>query len=208
MQSSGLSQPASHALEQLKKFPWIRRFYLAGGSGLAIQLQHRLSFDLDFFSNKVFDEKMIDSDLRKTGQYHLDRLARDTLLGELSQTKISFFTLKEKLISPPTSFNKITVACIPDIAAMKLEAIGSRGSKKDFVDLFWISKTHPLDQCLDFYQTRYPSGKDNLFHIIKSLTYFEDAENSVDITPIKPTNWIIVKKFFESEAVRLGKKYL
>ncbi|KKT74574.1 MAG: hypothetical protein UW69_C0031G0002 [Microgenomates group bacterium GW2011_GWA2_44_7] len=154
MESSGLSQSAAKALEILKQFSWLNNFYLAGGSALAIQLAHRLSFDLDFFTDKPFDQNKIDDDLRNIPSYKLDRFAQDTLLGLLEKTKISFFKVPYPLISRPLSFRSIRLAAIPDIAAMKLDAIGSRGTKRDFVDLYFIAKEIPLDKCLGHYRKK------------------------------------------------------
>ena len=98
MEWPGVSKTTNKSLELLEKFPWIKNFYLAGGTALSIQLEHRLSFDLDFFTSSEFDQKKIDADLKSTGKYSLDRLAKNTLLGLLAKTKISFFTYNSGLI--------------------------------------------------------------------------------------------------------------
>src|SRR3989338_5405508 len=209
MESSGLSQSAAKALEILKQFSWLNNFYLAGGSALAIQLAHRLSFDLDFFTDKPFDQNKIDDDLRNIPSYKLDRFAQDTLLGLLEKTKISFFKVPYPLISRPLSFRSIRLAAIPDIAAMKLDAIGSRGTKRDFVDLYFIAKEIPLDKCLGHYRKKISGSINNTLHIVKSLTYFVDAESSTQpLTMLKTVEWNDVKNFFEKEVIKLAKKYI
>lgn len=209
MESPGLSQSAAKALEILKQFSWLHNFYLAGGSALATQLTHRLSFDLDFFTNKPFDQNKINNDLQNIPSYKLDRFAQDTLLGSLEETKISFFKVPYRLISRPLSFQGIRLAAIPDIAAMKLDAIGSRGTKRDFVDLYFIVKELPLDKCLGHYRKKISSSTNNTLHIVKSLTYFVDAEASDQpLQMLKPVSWEDVKAFFEKEAVKIAKKYI
>lgn len=209
MEPTGLSPKASQALAILVQFPWLSQFYLAGGTALAIQLQHRFSFDLDFFSENHFDQKKINQDLIFTNEYQLDRFAEDTILGILKETKISLFTYSPKLIRPTVDFQKVKLASIADIAAMKLDAIGSRGTKRDFVDLFFIGKKYSLFECFDFYQEKYQILGNNTVHLLKSLTYFEDAENSgQELTMITKVSWEEVKDFFRKEAVRLAKRYL
>lgn len=62
-----------------------------------------------------------------------------------------------------------------DIAAMKLNAIAGRGSRKDFIDLFFILKKYSLETLIIFYNNKYKDGSE--FMVLKSLTYFDDAEN-------------------------------
>lgn len=208
MEWPGVSKTTNKSLELLEKFPWIRDFYLAGGTALAIQLEHRLSFDLDFFTPKSFDQKKIDFDLRLTGKYTLDRFAKNTLLGLFAKTKISFFTFKYPLISKTIHFRKIKLASIADIAAMKLEAIISRATKKDYVDLFFICRQYSIEDCIGFYQKKFSQSDSNIFYILKALNYFEDAESTDFPQMLHKISWEEIKKFFESESLRLAKKYL
>lgn len=181
---------------------------MAGGTALAIQLIHRYSYDLDFFTTKSFDQIKLDKYLKEINGYKLDRFGKDTLLGMIGTTKISFFRYDNPLIKKPLDYQGIKLAQIPDIAAMKLDAIGSRGLKRDFIDLYFISKKFPLDECLSFYWKKYAAGKENTFHIIKSLSYFVDAEHSEMPDMIIKISWEEVKKFFEKESVRLADKFL
>lgn len=175
---------------------------------MALQLQHRLSFDLDFFSTETFDQKKVNEDLQTIKNYKLDRIAENTLLGMIGDTKISFFTYKYPLIGNVYTFEKIVLANLQDIAAMKIDAIGGRGTKRDFVDLYFICQKFSLDECLDFYLKKYPSLSENLFHTVKSLSYFGDAENPLqELKMLKKVSWKDVKTFFERETVRLAKKY-
>lgn len=209
MLTPGISQSASLALEQLAKFSWIDQFYLAGGTALALQLQHRLSSDLDFFSPEIFDQKGVNKDLQSINNYRLDQIAENTLLGMIGSTKISFFTYRYPLISKPSVFKAIKLASVQDIAAMKIDAIGGRGTKRDFIDLYFICQKFSPDNCLSFYLKKYPGLSKNLFHIIKSLGYFMDAETpDQELKMLKKVSWEKVKKFFERESVRLARKRL
>lgn len=208
MESPGVSPATSKSLGLLEKFSWIQDFYLAGGTALAIHFEHRLSFDLDFFTPKTFDEKKLDADLRSTSKYNLDRFDKNTLLGILAGTKISFFTYKYPLINKTIKFGEIKLASIPDIAAMKLEAIIGRATKRDYVDLFFICQKFSLENCLDFYLKKFAGHENNLFFIYKSLKYFEDAEETDMPKMLKKVSWEEIKKFFEKESLRLAKKHL
>ena len=205
----GISQSASQSLEILNRFSWLKQFYLAGGTALSLHLRHRLSFDLDFFTTSDFDAKQLNADLESTRKYKLDRYETDTLLGNILGTKISFFTYRYPLITPSINVSGITLAGVGDIAAMKIDAIGGRGTKRDFVDLYFICQQYSLDKCFDFYQRKYPHGSNNLFHLIRSLSFFEDADNPPqELKMLKNVSWEEVKQFFKSESIRLANKFL
>jgi predicted nucleotidyltransferase component of viral defense system len=74
----------------------------------------------------------------------------------------------------------LQMASIKEIAAMKLNAIAGRGSKKDFIDLYYILQKYNLSQLLDFYKVKYQDGSD--FMVLKSLSYFDDAD--LEQTPL------------------------
>lgn len=92
---------------------------------------------------------------------------------------------------------------------MKIATVMDRGLRKDFIDLFFLcQKGINLDKCMQFYDRKYRVLRSNLYNIITSLSYFVDAENSEMPVMLKKANWKEIKKFFEFETVRLGKKYL
>jgi hypothetical protein len=92
---------------------------------------------------------------------------------------------------------------------MKIAAVMDRGYKKDFIDLFFLSqKGIGLEKCFEVYDKKYKALKNNLYSIIISLSYFDDAENSAMPVMLTKISWSGIRKFFEQEAVRLGKKYL
>ena len=102
-----------------------------------------------------------------------------------------------------------SLALLEKTGAMKIAAVMDRGTKKDFIDLFFLSKKGiSLEKYFQFYDKKYKALKNNLYSIIISLSYFNDAENSDMPKMIEKISWQEVKKFFEKEAVRLGKKYL
>jgi len=98
------------------------------------------------------------------------------------------------------------MADIRDIAAMKIDAIATRGAKRDFIDLYFICKAgYQLAEILDFYNKKYGELASNLIHIQKSLVFFNDAEPDEAPRMLKEIGWDEVKKYFENEVKKLVK---
>ena len=207
MFAKGLSKDAARNLALLASVKETTQFYLAGGSALALHFAHRYSFDLDFFSPKKFSGQQLRDRLKQTGKFSLDQLSENTLLGKLNQTKISFFTYPYPLILPARKFAGVSIASVLDIACMKLDAISARGTKRDFVDLYFICQQEKLSKIFVVFERKYRQADYNLAFIQKSLVYFVNAEKEEMPRMIKKVSWPAVKKFFEKEVIRLGKKY-
>ncbi len=79
-----------------------------------------------------------------------------------------------------------------DIAAMKLAAVTNRGSRKDFVDLFFLLREFELAEMLEFYERKYPEH--DVFPVLKSLVYFEDAEGEPELVMVEAVDWEVVKE--------------
>lgn len=184
--------------------------YMAGGSALALQYGHRVSIDFDFFTPSSFVGKEIIKQLEKVGNFILQETAeKNTLLGLFNSVKFSLFLYEYPLISAPIIFNKVRLASPQDIAAMKIAAVMDRGTKKDFIDLFFLSKNGiDLNLALNLYDNKYGKLANNMYSIIKSLSYFDDAESLELPQMIKKINWEEVKAFFQQETIRLAKKYI
>lgn len=185
----------------------VRNFYLAGGTALQLHFGHRHSYDLDFFSEGGFDAKNLRDKFSSLSDFEISQLEEDTLLGKVGETKVSFFYYRYKLIGKPRLFLGIRIASLEDIGAMKIDAVSSRGTKRDFFDLYFLSQIYPLEKILGFYDRKYGKLAANKFHLIKSLNYFSDAEEDPDPDLVKKVSWGKVKDFFEKElevlAVRL-----
>ena len=95
----------------------------------------------------------------------------------------------------------IRLAGMKDIAAMKIAAITNRGSKKDFVDIYFLLKHFSIKEIMDLYHEKYPDG--SAFLACKSLLYFDDAENQVMPKMLIPTNWKEVKERIIAEVKQL-----
>lgn len=185
-------------------------WYLAGGTALALQVGHRQSVDLDFFTpEKTFDEKKIEEQLSATGAWETDSLDHGTIYGRLFGAKMSliaypFFDHLEPLLK----VSNVSILTPPDIAAMKIAAISQRGKKRDFVDLYWISRNiQPLKESMHRAERSYRI-RQNPNHILKSLVYFVDAEDDPMPKIFLNVSWSDVKKFFQEETKKVAQELL
>ena len=196
-------------LEKLSHQSFIADFYLAGGTAMALFLNHRRSDDLDFFSEKEFNQTILIKKLKEIGDFEGFKNAENTIIGKLDGIKISFFTLPYALLEPAEKQENIAIAQLTDLAAMKILAISDRGTKRDFIDLYWLCQEFkPLEELLSIFQKKFGKYNYNLYHVIKSLVYFEDA--NTDAMPQMRVNleWDKVKRFFTGEKEKLAKKFL
>ncbi|MBD3375390.1 hypothetical protein GF406_10170 [candidate division KSB1 bacterium] len=191
-------------LHRLAEQQWIRPFYLVGGTALALHLGHRQSIDFDFFTFNEFDQNRLLSDLNQFGSFELFDQSSGTINGALDKIKISFLRYDYPLLKPSRLFQLVSVADIFDIALTKLAAISGRGAKKDFIDLYFILGHYSLDDLLPAYEEKFGPGLGNLYHLQKSLVYFEDAENQPMPLMLKPVSWPKIKETLIKEVRDLG----
>lgn len=196
-----LDKKHQHDLGILKSGQVLDDFYLAGGTGAALTLKHRQSLDLDFFSDKNFNPDLIASRIAELGHLELERKEQGTVTGLFNNTRLSLFYYPYPLLRATQTVCGISVAHVIDIACMKIDAIASRGSKKDFIDLYTIAQSgYSLKDLLGFFQEKYQKLDYNLIHIQKGLVYFNDAEKDPEPIMLQPMNWEKVKDFFKREA--------
>lgn len=203
-----LSGDTEKALALLGKANLLDESYLAGGTACALQIGHRVSVDLDFFTEKNFDPKGFALSLQKIGSFVVEQASAGTVLGYLEGVRFSLFFYEYPVLFPLKSFKGIPMADLRDIAAMKIDAIGSRGIKRDFVDLYFICQTGiALQEILSFYNGKYGKLASNLVHIQKSLVYFDDAETSPEPKMLKEISWEDAKAFFVGEVKKLARYF-
>lgn len=190
-------------LALLSKNTTIQNAYLAGGTGVALQLCHRISYDLDFFTLHNFEENSLLEKIERVGDFKLEKIAWRTIIGEFKDVKFSIFYYKYPVLFPYQKFGRINILDIRDLSAMKVAAIASRGTKRDFIDLYFLSKEISLSKMFDFYERKYKNLATSMPHILKSLIYFDDAEDQDMPKMLKPCNWGEVKRFFEREVKKI-----
>jgi hypothetical protein len=185
-------------------------FYLAGGTALSLQLGHRLSVDLDFFS-PTKDIPSIRAKLEEALAPFSSTLA-DSSWGNLvylaNDVRVGFYGYGFPLIAPIIETDQIRLASIEDIALMKLDAMLSRAARKDFYDLYFICQQTSLRQLLDIAPKKYPSVRDFEVQTVKRLVYFENAEKETDPPLLHPTTWLKVKKYFIQQTKEIEQGWL
>ena len=180
-------------------------FYLAGGTGLALQFGHRRSIDLDLFRTTEFASTGLRDRLRDLETLQKLEIAPGTLHLQLRGVKVSFLHYPYPLLFPLLQCDHLAVADPRDIACMKLDAIGNRGSRRDFVDLYLAATTYGLRQILDWFTVKYASVSYSRTHLFKALTYVEDAEREPMPAMLVPLEWMEVKQYFLSHVPRLAR---
>jgi len=191
------------ALLALRDANLLAGFYLAGGTGLALQFGHRLSRDLDFFSQELFGEEALLQRLTALGDLSVSSKDRATLHATVLGTKTSFIEYTYPLLYPTKNYLEVAVADARDIACMKLSAIAGRGAKRDFVDLYFCARNYGLKEMLALFERKFAQTHFSRIHLLKSLTYFADAEKDPMPHMLEALDWNTVKQFFMLEVPRL-----
>jgi len=178
--------------------------YLAGGTALALRLGHRRSVDLDFFTRKKFNEQIVVRRLKKLGKFKEKTVDWQTVMGSLFGVSFSLFYFEYPLVGKTDQFEGVAIASLKDIAAMKLRAIGDRGTKRDFVDLFFLAKEMRLAEVFQLYHKKFGGLTEQKYHLWRALNYFEDADKDVLPKMFRPVEWSQVKRFFNGEVKKLA----
>jgi hypothetical protein len=125
-----------------------------------------------------------------------------TLIVEANGVKLDFIRFKLLFTYPFIRENEIVLLDIRDVAPMKIDAITARGKKKDFYDLFFLLKQFGLEEMMGWYDQMF--HKVTVFHVWKSLTYFDDAEHDADPEVFdKTVTWSRVKEAIRAEVRKL-----
>ena len=161
-------------LKKLQQLPELRDTRLVGGTALALQLGHRKSIDLDLFGRINADSQELQEALRTIGTLTILSDSKNIHIYVLNEVKIDIVNYTYPWLSDVVCKDGIRLASPKDIAAMKITAVEGRGTKKDFVDIYFLLKRYSLKKILDFYSRKYPDSSS--FMAMKSLAYFEDAE--------------------------------
>lgn len=181
----------------------LQDFYLAGGTGLALQFGHRLSRDLDLFSQHHFDEEILLQQVQPVPGFALAAKAPFTLHATVRETKVSFLGYEYPLLFPFRRFLEIDIADPRDIACMKIGAVAGRGTKRDFVDLYLCARQFGLTELLALFQKKYARTNYSRAHILKSLVFFADAEKDPMPDMLQSVSWEEIKHFFLREVPRI-----
>lgn len=178
-------------LKDIQQIDQLNSFVLVGGTALALQIGHRISIDLDLFSTENTTISPIPDLIDHLGDIRIINQTSKILNLFINEIKVDFIAYKYPLLFPTVQIESLNLASIQDIAAMKLAAITGRGSKKDFIDLYFLLDKFTLAELFKLYSSKFPDG--NEFLVYKSLIYFEDADIEPMPNMITPINWNEVK---------------
>ena len=162
-------------LKHLSAFPELSATRLVGGTALALQYGHRMSVDLNFLGQLPNDKEELIAIAKQVGEAVVLNKSNFILQMTSNNVKVDFVDYSRYAwIDNPVQGDGFVLASDNDIAAMKVNAIMGRGTRKDFVDLFVLLQHYSLAEILDFYKRKYPEYSE--YRALLSMTYFEDAE--------------------------------
>jgi len=204
--------PAMHALLIFAgKQEYLARFYLAGGTGLARQLGHRKSDDLDFFSQTDEIDLQTRQGIIQTFSALSPRVAENSI-GNLvlfmeNNIRISFFSYSYPLLQPAWQAERVQVASVADIGLMTLDALMGRGSRKGFYDLYAISQQIPLAELLEMGKNKYADFRDFSLMAVESMLMFDNADRDRQPDLLVDIPWLVVRDYFIEAALALGNQW-
>lgn len=182
-------------LDAIKDISDIKNFYLSGGTALSLLLGHRESEDLDFFTKSSFQPSLLQQKLLQHGVLENVQIDEGTLNLFMNKVKLQFLYYPYDLLEEFIPWNGINLSSIIDIACTKLITISMRGSKKDFIDLYVILQQITLKELFGKLEKKYTKVQYNYPHILKSLVYFNDADDQPMPRMHSAIQWENVKDF-------------
>ncbi len=181
-------------LKKLGKLPQLVTFPLVGGTNLSLHYGHRISVDLDLFTNTSFQpDEVLTAILTEFPQaIKVDQRGQSIWLS-IQGVKVDLILHEYPYIVGVEVLDGIRMLAVEDIIPMKLEAMATRGVKKDFWDIAELLEHFSLKQMLDFHQQKYANS--DIGHILLAATYFADAEKErVDPISLNGMKWKQVKE--------------
>ncbi len=175
-------------------------FYLAGETALYYYLKHRYSIDLDFFTQKEVDFRQFYQNFSPS---EIRSISKDTIHAKVKEVNVSFFFFPYPLLKPFSHLDLLKVASLEDILCMKINAIILRGSRKDFVDVYFIMKKLKIksEDTIKLFTRKFEKYDEII--IRKSITFFEDAEKEPEFPILKKVSWSSIKDFFIREFAKI-----
>lgn len=189
-------------LDAIMQSTTFQDFNLVGGTSLALQIGHRKSIDIDMFGMSEINIIEFNEALSNLGRITVLKKSKNIIVYAIDGIKVDFVNYIYPLLKPIHVVESMRLISMEDIAAMKINAISGRGSKKDFIDLFYLLNTFPLTTMFEFYTQKYQDGSE--FLALKSLTYFDDAEKEEMPIMTEKIEWHQIKNKILKEVKKLS----
>ena len=179
-------------LKVLMQQPLLKDMRLVGGTSLALQYGHRRSVDLDFFGMTTEDVDELTDMMREC--------SKDLVKGSctkriktyfLNGVKVDVVNYDYKWIDDAIEEEGLRLASPKDIAAMKVNAVMGRGTKKDFIDVYFLLQHYSFDELIKFYLQKYTDGSE--YRALLSMSYFADADPQPMTYMYQQVDWETIK---------------
>lgn len=192
LQQNAVEPATLDLLNRISVLPEFEKFALGGGTNLALRLGHRLSVDLDFFTNIPYQNSVIFQVI--STEFPAAELLfeqNQTMMFIIESIKVDFVLYPFKWLLPFETMDGARLIALPDIIPMKLQALSNRFSKKDFWDIAFLLNHFSLVEMLEIFNSKFP--KIDTGYIIHSLTNFENADREQQPVPLLPKTWEEIK---------------
>jgi predicted nucleotidyltransferase component of viral defense system len=207
---AAITPACQRGLDYLRRQRFLGDFYLAGGTALALQIGHRISTDLDWFSTTrrlpAPEREEMRRALSDSGEFEVVSEQEGILFTRLFGADVSFIHQPHPLLEPTVDYHGVQLASPIDIGLMKLAAINSRGTRRDFVDVYCLRDVVTLDRLLELAAVKYTDRPSFLPVALRALAYFEDAEQQPMPRLLESVHWAEVRAYCEAAARRLARR--
>jgi predicted nucleotidyltransferase component of viral defense system len=193
LQLSTIDTTTLELLKKLMCFDEFKKMRLVGGTALALQIGHRKSIDLDFFGSIDFQSIYTAKTFANFNKIVILKSSKNINIFSIDDIKVDFVDYNYPWLQNEIKTDGIRLAHVEDIAAMKLAAVTGRGSRKDFIDIYFLLHQYDLKEMINFYNKKYYDGSE--YMVLKSLTYFDDAEKDFEIQMIQKISWTNIKNY-------------
>ena len=185
-------------LKTLMRLPILSDLRLVGGTALALQYGHRRSVDLDFFGHTTENvDELTEAIREEVGHIQTLSATKRIKVYNIQNVKVDIVNYDYPWIDDAVIEGDIRMASPKDIAAMKVNAVIGRGTKKDFIDIFFLLQHYTFDELLQFYKKKYPDGSE--FRALLSMAYFADADLQAMPYMYENIEWSDIKQRIRKE---------
>ncbi len=203
-----VSPELKHVLIKLMSADELNAFRLVGGTALSLYWGHRLSVDIDFFTDAPYgsvDFENIDTYLKATFKYVQGDfggnagLGKSYIVGNDNKTavKLDIYYSMDPFFEPADLIDNIRIATPAEIVAMKIDVVQRGGRKKDFWDLHEALNQYTVGQMIDLHKKRFEWTHDEPL-IKKKLIDFTSADDDFEPVCLKNKQWVFIKEDIEA----------